>query len=485
MTNDAATKDEKGITIKKSENFSDWYTQVIKKSDFADYSAVSGCMVFKPDCYFVWDIVQQATDAEFKKIGIQNVYFPLFIPEKLLMKEKEHVEGFSPEVAWVTQTGSSKLDERLAVRPTSETIMYDSYAKWIRSWRDLPLRFNQWNNVVRWEFKHPVPLLRSREFLWNEGHTVFASREEAEAEGPVIMAIYKKITEDYMALPGIAGKKTDKEKFAGAVYSQSIEHLMPDGKAIQGPDFHHDGQNFAKAFDITFLDKNKKKQYAWQNTWAITTREIGVMVATHADDKGMVLPPKVARVQVVIVPIFDSKTKSSVMKEAKKIESEIKKDFRVELDAREEMSPGWKFNEWELKGVPVRIEIGPKDIAKKQVVLVRRDSGEKKSVQASKVSAAIKDLLDDIHKSMLKRAEDFLKQNTHQAKTYDEFKKILKTKGGIVQAGWCEDRKCEDAVKDETGAKISNIPFKQDKSAGECIYCKNKAKVIANFAKSY
>jgi prolyl-tRNA synthetase len=302
-------------------------------------------MVYRPAAYAIWEIMQKATDEEFKKIGIQNVYFPLLIPERLLKKEKEHVEGFSPEVAWVTQTGDTKLGERLAIRPTSETIMYESFSKWIRSWRDLPLKFNQWNNVLRWEFKHPIPFLRTREFLWNEGHTVFATEGDAEAERDQILNIYKKITEEYLALPGMMGKKTDKEKFAGAVESYSIEHLLPDGRAIQGPDFHNDGQNFAKAFDISFLDKNGKKQYAWQNTWAISTREIGVMVAVHSDDRGLVLPPKVAPVQAVIVPIFDEKSKNSVLSEARKIEQKLKKKFRVNLDDREYYTPGWKFSE--------------------------------------------------------------------------------------------------------------------------------------------
>jgi prolyl-tRNA synthetase len=292
--------EELGLSVKKEENFDKWYIEVILKSGLADYSAVSGCIILRPDAYFMWEQIQRLTDDQFKKVGIQNVYFPLFIPEKFLNKEKEHVEGFSPEVAWVTQTGKSKLDERLAIRPTSETIIYPSFSKWIRSWRDLPMRYNLWNNVVRWEFKHAVPFLRTREFLWNEGHTVFATEEEALAEEKEILGIYKKTTEDLLALPGMLGRKTDKEKFAGAVFSASIEHLMPDGIAIQGPSFHHDGQNFSKSFDITFLDKEKKKQYAWQNTWAISTREIGVMIAVHGDDKGLVLPPRVAPIQVVI-----------------------------------------------------------------------------------------------------------------------------------------------------------------------------------------
>jgi len=476
---------ELGLTVKKTENFDEWYIQLILKSELADYSAVSGCMILRPDSYFIWEQIQKFTDENFKKSGIKNVYFPLFIPEKLLAKEKEHVEGFSPEVAWVTHTGNSKLDERLAVRPTSETIMYPSYAKWTRSWRDLPIRYNQWNNVVRWEFKHAIPLLRTREFLWQEGHTAFATEKEALAEEDEIIEIYRKTTEDLLALPGIIGRKTDKEKFAGAVFTTSIEHLLPDGKAIQGPDFHHDGQNFSKAFDITFLDENKKKQYVWQNTFGMTTREIGVMVAIHGDDKGLVLPPKVAPIQVVIIPIYNSKTRNGILNEARKLEGEIKSKFRTKLDDREEFSPGFKYNEWELKGVPIRIEMGPKDIKNKQVVLVRRDTGKKEAVKISNISSRIKDLLEEIHKSVFNKALNFLKNNTHEVKTYDELKKILKTKGGFLQACWCGERRCEDKLKEDTGAKIINIPFKQGKITSDCIICGKKAKKIVNIAKSY
>jgi len=474
-----------GITVKKSENFDEWYVQVILKSELVDYTSVSGCLAYRPAAYAIWEIIQKATDEEFKEIGIQNVYFPLLIPERLLKKEKEHVEGFSTEVAWVTQTGDTELDERLAIRPTSETIMYESFSKWIRSWRDLPLRFNQWNNVLRWEFKHPIPFLRTREFLWNEGHTVFSSKEEAEAERDQILDIYKKITEEYLALPGLMGKKTDKEKFAGAVESYSIEHLLPDGRAIQGPDFHNDGQNFSKAFDVSFLDKNGKKQYAWQNTWAISTREIGVMVAVHSDDRGTILPPKVAPIQAVIVPIFDEKNKKSVLNEAKKIEQKLKSKVRIKLDDREYYTPGWKFNEWELKGVPLRIEIGPKDIKRKQVVLVRRDTLEKYAVKFKKLESEIDKTLENIQNSLLKKAVEFLEKNTQKVKVYEELKEILEKEKGIVQAVWCGDRSCEDKVKVETKAKIINIPFNQRKVAGNCIYCNKKGKLIVNFAKSY
>jgi prolyl-tRNA synthetase len=474
---------ELGLSVKKSENFDEWYIDVILKSGLSDYSDVSGCMILRPDSYFIWEQIQKTTDENFKKAGIKNVYFPLFIPEKFLVKEKEHVKGFSPEVAWVTHAGDRKLDERLAVRPTSETIMYPSYSKWIRSWRDLPMRYNQWNNVVRWEFKHAVPLLRTREFLWQEGHTVFASENEALAEEKEIIEIYRKTTEDLLALPGIMGRKTDKEKFAGAVFTTAIEHLLPDGRAVQGPDFHFDGQNFSKAFEITFLDKEKKKQYAWQNTFGMSTREIGVMVAIHGDDKGLVLPPKVAAIQVVIVPVYDSKTKNDVLNEAKKLANALK-EFRTKLDDREEFSPGFKYNEWELKGVPIRIEIGPKDIKTDQVVLVRRDNFKKESVKTVKVNARIKELLEEIHKNIFNKALELLNSSMHIVKSYDEFKKALK-KGGIVQACWCGERRCEDKVKEETGAKIINIPFHQENLFSDCIACGKKAKTIANFAKSY
>jgi prolyl-tRNA synthetase len=477
---------QESITVKKNTNFSEWYREIIIKSELADYSEVSGCIVFRPLAYAIWERIRAETEKRLKKIGIETVYFPLFIPEKLLSKEAEHVDGFSPEVAWVTEAGNSKLKEKLAIRPTSETIMYPSYAKWIRSWRDLPLRLNQWNNVVRWEFKHPTPFLRSREFLWNEGHTVFATKEEAESERNQILGIYQEITSKYLALPGILGKKSHKEKFAGAVASYSIEHLMPDGKAIQGPDFHNDGQNFSKAFDITFIDQNNNKQYAWQNTWAITTREIGVMVAVHSDDKGLILPPKVAPTQVIIIPILTKQmSKKQVLDEAKKIEHELECNLRVKLDDRSEYTPGWKFNEWELKGVPLRVEIGPRDIVKKQVIVVRRDTGQKKTVNVNDLFKEIVKDLNSIQKDLYSKAQKILQDNTHKVNDYTEFTKILHTKGGILQVCWCGEISCEELIKEKTSAKITNIPFEQGKLFSDCIYCGKKAKMIVNFAKSY
>src|SRR3989338_10959995 len=358
-----AKKSQEGLTVKKNEDFSEWYQQLILKSGLADYTCVSGAIVFKPRSYEIWEKVQEIINDKFKKIGIKNSYFPLFIPESLLAKEANHVKGFTPEVAWVTQAGNTKLNERLAVRPTSEAIMYDSYSKWIRGWRDLPLKLNQWNNVVRWEFKHPVPFLRTREFLWNEGHTVYATKKEAEAEKEQILGIYNEICEKYLALPSLIGRKSKKETFPGAEYTYSMEFFMPHGKAIQGPDWHHDGQIFAKAYNISFLNKEGKQEFAYQNTFAITTRMLGVMFAVHSDSKGLILPPKIATNKVVIVPILFEDTKDKVLAFAKKVESTLK-NFDVILDNREEYKPGFKFNEWELKGIPIRVEIGPKDLEK-------------------------------------------------------------------------------------------------------------------------
>ncbi|MCL4411296.1 proline--tRNA ligase [Candidatus Marsarchaeota archaeon] len=477
----------KALKAKKSDNFSDWYTEVLITSEFVDYSAVSGVIVFRPDGYFVWDAIRNATNELFIKAGIQNAYFPLFIPEKFLEKEKEHVKGFTPEVAWVTHAGDSKLDERLAVRPTSETIMYDSYSKWIRSWRDLPLRLNQWNNVVRWEFKHPTPFLRSREFLWNEGHTAFATQAEADAEKDIILGIYEKVLEEYLALPGIKGRKTNYEKFAGALRSYSIEHLMPDGKAIQGPDFHSDGQNFSKAFEIKFLDREGKTEYVYQNTFAISTRELGVLVATHSDDKGLVIPPKLARIQIVIVPIYKTENKDKIIDYCKKIKKELEDSFRVFLDDSDAYSPGWKFNEWELKGVPVRIEIGEKEAKLDEVTLFRRDTLAKSKVKASQVKGSVESIMKDIHSNLYKRALNFLNEHIYKVDTYEELKKMAGK--GFVQAPFCESEDCELKIKDETGMKTTNIPFSANPPHGikgkKCIYCGKEATVMVNFAKSY
>jgi prolyl-tRNA synthetase len=365
--------------------------------------------------------------------------------------------------------------------------MYDSYSKWIRSWRDLPMRYNQWNSVIRWEFKHPTPLLRSREFLWNEGHTAFATKDEADEERDVIMRIYELITKDYLCLAGVSGKKTDKEKFAGAEASYSIEHLLPDGLVIQGPDFHSDGQNFAKAFDITFIERDETRKYVYQNTFAISTRELGVMVATHGDDKGLIIPPRVARIQIVIVPIYNNENMNAVMKEADALAMKLRQKFRVHVDDRDAYSPGWKFNEWELRGVPLRIELGAREIKGGDFVAVRRDTGEKVKVSVKDAERRISELLNEISSNLYSKAKKFLEDNTRKAVSFDELKKIIKEGGGIVQAPWCGSMDCENKVKEESSVKISNIPFDaQTKANGaSCIYCGKPAKHIVNFAKSY
>ena len=475
--------DNKGITAEKDE-FSEWFTQIMLKADLADYTEVSGCIVFKPTAYEIWEKIKQETDKEFKKLGIKNCYFPLFIPEKFLSKEKEHVKGFSPEVAWVTHAGDTKLNERLAVRPTSEAIMYPSYSKWIRSHRDLPLKLNQWNNVVRWEFKHPVPFLRTREFLWNEGHTVYATKEQAEKEKDEIIKIYREICEEFLALPSLIGKKSEKEKFAGAEYTVSMEFYMPNGKAIQGPDFHYDGQNFAKAYDIKFLDENEKPQYAYQNTFAITTRMLGIMFAVHSDKKGLILPPKIAPNQIVIIPIFQEEKKKQILQEAKKIKQLLSPHNPI-LDEREEQTPGFKFNEYELKGIPIRIEIGPKDLEKKQAIVVRRDTLNKTPIKLNNLKTEIPKILEDIQKSLFKKAEKLLEDNVVEVKTIKQFQEAIKNKK-IALTPLCNSRECEDNLKFKTeGAKVLNIDDKQPKEKGKCLICNKSANYIARVGKSY
>jgi prolyl-tRNA synthetase len=467
------------LRTKKAHNFSSWYSEVIQKAELAEHSSVSGCLVYRPYAYAIWERIVAETDKKFKKIGIENCYFPLFIPKKLLEKEKAHVKGFTPEVAWVTEAGHHKLEEPLAIRPTSETIMYESYSKWIRSWRDLPLRLNQWNNVVRWEFKHPTPFLRGREFLWNEGHTAFATEKESVAEKNQILGIYNEITEDFMALPGIVAKKTPAETFAGALGTFAIEHMMPEIESLQGPDFHLDGQNFSKAFNIQFIDEHGKKNYVWQNTWAITTRELGALIAIHGDDSGLVLPPNIAPIQIVIIPIYDTKSRSKVITEAKKLEKQLSTDFRTYVDDRDKYTPGWKFNEWEIKGVPLRIEIGPKDIAAKQITIVRRDN-QTKSILKKASTKDISKLLATIQHNLLKKAKSFVTEHYKSSKNYSELKKLVKD--NFVEAGWCGLEGCEKQVKDDMNAKLYIL---DKKASGKCIVCGKPAKHIVYIARSY
>ncbi|HJO15153.1 MAG TPA: proline--tRNA ligase [Candidatus Pacearchaeota archaeon] len=474
--------DNKGITVEKDE-FTEWFTQIMLKADLADYTEVSGCIVFKPTAYEMWENIKDIVDEGYGQLGIRNAYFPLFIPEKFLNKEKEHVKGFSPEVAWVTQAGNTKLNERLAVRPTSETIMYPSISKWIRSYRDLPLKLNQWNNVVRWEFKNPVPFLRTREFLWSEGHTAFATQKEAEAEGKDIIELYDGVCREIMALPSLIGRKTEKEKFAGAEYTISMEFYMPNGKAIQGPDFHHDGQKFAKAYGVQFVDKNEKKQYVYQNTFAITTRMLGVMFAVHSDDKGLIMPPMVAPNTVAIIPIFDDKSKKQVLKEAEKIADALE-DFGVIYDDREYYRPGFKFNEYEMKGIPLRIEIGKRDLETNSAVVVRRDNGKKESVKIGKLKKYVEETLENIQDNLLKKAEKLLKGAVVSISSFKELESAIKNKK-ISLTNLCSSVKCEEDLKHKTeGAKVLNIDEKK-RVSGKCIICSKKAEYVARVAKSY
>ena len=475
---------DQGIQIKKSEDISEWYQQLVLKSGLIDYSAVSGCYILKPSSYQIWEKLQQEFDKKIKKKGVKNCYFPLLIPESLLKKEQEHVEGFSPEVAWVTQAGDSKLDEKLAIRPTSETIMYDSYKKWIRSHRDLPLKLNQWNNVVRWEFKHPMPFLRSREFLWQEGHTAFATKEEATEEVFDILNEYALIYENLLAVPVIKGKKSEKEKFAGADFTTSIETILPNGKAIQAATSHYLGNNFAKAFDITFLDKQEKKQFVHQNSWGLSTRAIGIMVLIHSDDSGLVIPPNVAENKIVIIPIAAEKDEK-VLKEAKKLESKLKK-FNPILDNRDEYSAGWKFSEWELKGIPLRIELGPKDLEKKQAILVTRHDKKKTPVKLASIEKSVALSLETMQKQMYDKAKEMLNHSIKPANNKKELLEIIENKQ-LALMPWCNTIECEEKIKELTqGAKSINIPFEHQKNiSGSCPICSQPANCKALFGKSY
>ena len=480
-------KNSIGITVTKEADFSEWYQQLILKADLADYTQVSGCIVFKPASYTIWEKIQQFIDERIKKLGVRNAYFPLLIPENLLTKEKEHVAGFSPEVAWVTQAGSSTLPERLAIRPTSETIMYDSYSKWIRSHKDLPLLINQWCNVVRWEFKNPVPFLRTREFLWQEGHTVHATKEGAEKEVKhILLEVYKKAYEDLLAVPVLAGQKSENEKFAGAVYTLSLEALFPNGKVAQACTSHFLGQNFARSFGITFTDEKGEKQHAYQNSWGFTTRSIGIMIGIHSDDRGLVLPPKVAEHQVAIVPIIFDDTKEKVLASAREIKEDLEDDFRTLLDDRDDCSPGWKFSEHELKGVCLRIELGPKDLEKDQVVAVARDTRVKQFVPRARLHEFVREELERMHARMFAKAATSLKGSIVECADYDSLKKALAgRKLGFAQ--WCGAPECEEGIKAETGAKSINIPFEEHRFSGakKCVRCNSLASVKAYFGKSY
>ena len=469
----------------QSEDFSRWYLDVVRRAELADYSPVKGCMVIRPYGYAIWEHIQQILDAEFKATGHVNAYFPLFIPESLIAKEKQHVEGFAPQVAWVTQGGDEILEERLIVRPTSEVIIGTMYAKWIQSWRDLPVLINQWANVVRWE-KVTRPFLRTTEFLWQEGHTAHETAEEAEAETLKILALYKAFAENVLGMAVVDGVKSESEKFAGASRTYSIEALMGDGRALQAGTSHNLGQNFAKAFDIQFQGRDKTVQHAWTTSWGVSTRLIGGLIMTHGDDSGLVLPPRVAPHQVVIVPIPRGNWKETVLPKAEAIRDElVARGVRVKLDASEENSPGWKFAEWELRGVPLRLEIGPKDIEKAQVMSARRDTREKGPIPLADLATRVPVILDEIQANLLARARAFRDAHTSEAHSWEEFQGYMEGRPGFVIAPWCGTDECEAAIKTATQATVRNIPLGSAPVTTTCIRCGAPATVKPWFAKSY
>jgi prolyl-tRNA synthetase len=483
---DAAKKDGQVTEITpQSVDFSRWYLDVVRRAELADYTEVKGCMAIRPYGYAIWELIQQALDRRFKATGHVNAYFPLFIPASLLMKEKEHVEGFAPQVAWVTKGGDEELAEPLVVRPTSEAIIGTLYSKWIKSWRDLPVLINQWANVVRWE-KVTRPFLRTTEFLWQEGHTAHETAEEAQAETLKILSLYKEFAENELAMPVVHGQKSESEKFAGASKTYSIEALMGDGRAMQAGTSHNLGQNFAKAFAIQFQGRDKALQHAWTTSWGVSTRLIGGVIMTHGDDNGLILPPRVAPHQVVIVPIPRGNWQETVLPRAREIrDGLVERGVRVMLDDREEYTPGWKFAEWELRGVPLRLEIGPKDLEKSQVVLARRDTREKSSVAMQGLTDHIVDLLDRIQKALLDRAVKYRDEHTTRVDSYDEFKAIMEGRPGFVIAGWCGSEECEAQIKAETQATLRNIPFGSESSTKTCVKCGRAATAEPWFAKAY
>jgi prolyl-tRNA synthetase len=470
----------------QNEDFSKWYNEIVQKADLADYSPVRGCMVIKPYGYTLWENIRDALDVRFKETGHVNAYFPLFIPMSFLQKEAEHVEGFSPELAVVTHGGGNKLDEPLVVRPTSETIIGHMYAKWIQSYRDLPVLINQWANVVRWEMRTRL-FLRTAEFLWQEGHTAHATQEEAMEETLQMLDVYTDFAVNEAAIPVIPGRKSESEKFAGAVASYTIEAMMKDGKALQSGTSHFLGQNFAKAFDIKYLDENNELQYTWTTSWGLSTRMVGAVVMTHGDDQGLVLPPRLAPTQVVIVPIWrKNKDRDAVLQTARDIENKLKNDVRIKLDDREGLSPGWKFNDCEMRGIPLRIEIGPRDIANSQVMLARRDQPGREGkvlVQIQDLKTSIPAKLDEIQKSIYQKAEDFRSGHTWDVTSYEELQEAVEH--GFARAWWAGDAEDEKKIKDETKATVRCIPNEQPGGSGRCIYTGKDTTEMAIFGRAY
>ncbi len=466
-------------------DYSQWYIDVVLKTEMMDYAPVKGCMAIRPYGYAIWEKMQELLDGRFKETGHQNAYFPLFIPQELLQKEAAHVEGFAPEVALVTRGGGETLSEPLVVRPTSEAIICDFYSRWIQSWRDLPLLINQWCNVVRWE-KVTRPFLRTSEFLWQEGHTCHRTEEEAEEEALRMLGVYKEFLETEMAIPVITGRKSEREKFAGALRTYTVEGLMRDGRALQAGTSHNLGQHFARVFDITYLDQDDSHKYVWQTSWGVSTRLIGALIMVHGDDRGLILPPRIAPIQAVMVPIISKKAREEVLAAARRLTETLQQaGIRLKLDDREGYSPGWKFNEWEMKGVPLRIELGPRDLAAEQVVLVRRDSGEKEAVSWAELPRRLPLLLEELQGDLYRRALQYLEENTRSGSDYAEFLDVMERDRGFFVASWCGREECELKVKEESKATIRCIPFDRKVEHENCIVCGGKAAGVVYFARAY
>ena len=464
------------------DDFAQWYTDIVRKAELADYTDTKGCIAIRPYGYAIWENIQNYADKKFKEVGITNLYMPVLIPESMLEKEKDHVEGFAPEVAWVTMGGGEELDERLCIRPTSETMMSTMYSKWVKSWRDLPILGNQWCNVLRWE-KETRPFLRSREFLWQEGHTVHETAKEAEERTLLMLDIYADVIENLLAIPVLKGQKTKKEQFAGADSTYTVETMMHDGRALQAGTSHYFGQNFTKPFDIKFQNREGKEEYAYQTSWGISTRLIGAVIMAHGDNRGLKLPPRVAPIQVVIIPI--AQHKEGVLEKVSKIYSNLNKKYRVKFDDRDNCSTGFKFNDWEMRGVPVRVEIGPKDLENNQAVLVRRDTGEKETVELKKLDERLESLLEEIQKNMYNECLKRREEKTSVAYTLEEMIEIMEKNQGFIKTMWCGNVECEDKIKEVTGAHSRCMPFVQEKLADVCPVCGKKATKMVVWGRQY
>ena len=464
------------------EDFAKWYTDIVLKADLADYTDTKGCIAIKPYGYEIWENIQKYADAKFKKIGVKNIYLPVLIPENLLNKEKDHVEGFAPEVAWVTIGGQEELEEKLCIRPTSETMFSTMFSKWVNSWRDLPIITNQWCNVLRWE-KETRPFLRSREFLWQEGHTIHETEEEAQKLTLKMLDTYKEVIEELLAIPVLQGRKTNKEQFSGAVATYTVETLMHDGRALQAGTSHYFGQNFTKPFDIKFQNREGKEENAYQTSWGVSTRLIGAVIMAHGDNRGLKLPPKVAPIQVVVVPI--AQHKEGVIEKATELYNNLNEKFRAHIDLRDNCSPGYKFNDWEMRGIPVRIEIGPRDIENGVAMLVRRDTLEKQEVKLEELEQTVEKLLEEIQVNMYNTCKERLETKTTVASNLDEFVKNINENQGYVKTMWCGNVECEDKIKELTGAHSRCIPFNQEKLGNKCVCCGKDADTMVVWGRQY